>query len=333
MIRTSFWALTFFICLTLPIFYPVEYALDVFVIFAIYASINVMWTLVLGTAGIFSFATTAIFGVAAYAASYLSISHGAPWWAMLPVGVAAGAAGGVLIALPARRLQGIYYGLLTFGLVELCRALVLQTPDLGQVIGLYGADSFSSPEQQGTFRGAVTSHYAAVALLGLVLLVYRGITTGRLGLLLRTSKEAQFAHALGVDVARARLAVFVLSSSVLGLVGGFYAANYRGVSPSIFSFDLLLMLFAMVVIGGIGSASGAVAGTAILVVVDQYFATAGAMRYVAIGVLLFAVTVFANRGLVGLAQRFGDRLTAPGESHHVATTGLPVPDERGVQHD
>jgi branched-chain amino acid transport system permease protein len=244
----------------------------------------------------------------------------------------AGAVGGVVIALPARRLHGIYYGLLTFGLVELCRALVLQTADLGQVVGLYGADSFNSPAQQGTLRGAVVSHYAAVVLLAVVLLVYRGISNGRLGLLLRTSKEAQFAYALGVDVARARLLVFVLSSSVLGLVGSFYAANYRGVSPSIFSFDLLLLLFAMVVIGGVGSAKGALLGTAALVVLDHHFATEGAMRYVAIGLLLFAVTTFANGGFVGLAGRVRERFLLDDAGRPVAE--VAVPDHHAVNaHD
>ncbi len=90
-------------------------------IFAIYAAINLVWMLVLGTAGIFSLATLAIVGAAAYGSAWLSIEHALPWWGMIPVGTVIGLVFGIVIAVPAIRLEGFYYALLTLGLVELCR--------------------------------------------------------------------------------------------------------------------------------------------------------------------------------------------------------------------
>ena len=66
---------------------------------------------------------------------------------------------------------------------------------------------------------------------------------------------------MGIDYQRARLAVFLISSAALGVIGAFYAGYFRAASLSLFGIDLLLLLFAMIVIGGIGRAEGAVIGT------------------------------------------------------------------------
>src|SRR5882757_2010050 len=68
-------------------------------VFAIYAAINIVWTLVIGTAGIFSLATLAVVGAAAYGSAYLSIAHGLPWWGMIAVGPLFGLVFGVVIAI------------------------------------------------------------------------------------------------------------------------------------------------------------------------------------------------------------------------------------------
>ena len=120
-------------------------------------------------------------------------------------------------------------------------------------------------------------------------------------MLLRAARESEpVAKALGVDVVRARFAVFVASSAVLGLTGAFYASYYKGVSPSIFDFGKVLLLFAMMVVGGMGSARGVLLGTALLLFVDQHYLSAGPSRFIAIGVLMLVVTLFTESGLDGL---------------------------------
>ena len=88
----------------------------------------------------------------------------------------------------------------------------------------------------------------------------------RLGLLLRASHrdDEAVAESIGIDYQRARLVVFLISSAGLGVIGGFYAGYFRSASLSLFSIDWLLLLFAMIVIGGIGRAEGAVVGTLVV---------------------------------------------------------------------
>ena len=82
----------------------------------------------------------------------------------------------------------------------------------------------------------------------------------------------------GIDYRRARLHVFLISSAGLGVIGAFYAQFYNSISPQVFSLDQLMLLFAMIVIGGLGRSEGAVIGTAIVVLIDKGLLNLGPIR-------------------------------------------------------
>jgi branched-chain amino acid transport system permease protein len=296
-----FWTTLLVIGGVLPTFYVDDYVYSVLVLFGLYATINLMWSLVIGTAGILSFATLAIVGVGAYLATYMSLHYGWNWPEMFAVALGAGLLLGAVVAAPAIRLRGVYFALLTFGLVELFRSYVSLSDYLGLAYGLFGARSFVPERFDGTHTGSIIAYYAAMGLLVGALVVYWTIQHGRVGLLLRTARESEpVAKALGVDVIRARFAVFVASSAMLGLTGAFYASYYKGVSPSIFDFGKVLLLFAMMVVGGMWSARGVLIGTGLLLFIDQHWLSAGPPRFIAIGALMLAVTLFTERGLDGI---------------------------------
>jgi branched-chain amino acid transport system permease protein len=283
------------------------------VLFCIYVSMNLMWMLVIGTAGMFSFATVAVVGGGAYVAAYLSGgSIGGKDFAgarslnvvlILLAAVAVGALLGAIIAAPTIRLRGVYFALFTIGLAELERAIVKQHESLGANLGLFGASRFLRSDQISTANGRTIHFFVGLALVVFCLIVYRVVNGGRLGLLLRTVRESEsVARGLGVDVVRARFAVFIISSAVLGLIGGFYTAFYGGVSLTIFDFNTLLLLLAMIVVGGLGSPKGAVIGTALLLYIDRTYAdlTQPAWRFIVIGIIMYAITIGTTKGLVGL---------------------------------
>ena len=275
-------------------------------VFAIYAAINVVWMLIIGTAGIFSLATLAVVGTAAYGAAYLSINFGLPWWGMIAIGPAFGLVFGIIIAIPAIRLEGFYYALLTVGIVELCRVYVVQSRALGSATGgLYGAQTFV-PDAMSERGGLVLSYYAAFFVMLAALALYRAINGRRLGLLLRAAPERHeaFAEAIGVNYRAARMQVFLISSAALGGIGGFYATYFKGASPSLFTLESLLLLLAMIVIGGIGTAEGAVTGTLIVVLFDQVFIGLGPVRLMLIAAIMLGTVLFLRGGLFGMATQF-----------------------------
>lgn len=287
--------------------------------FALFVSINLMWMLVIGTAGIYSFATVAVVGACAYFGSYISGGSRAGVdiegarslnIVLMLLGAAAfGALIGALIAAPTIRLRGVYFALFTIGIAELGRAIVKQYDALGRAEGLFGGARFLKESWASTETGRTVHFFVGLALIAFCLLVYRLVDGGRLGLLLRTAREDEgVAKALGIDVVRARFAVFIISSAVLGLIGGFYTGYYGGASLTIFDFNTLLLLLAMIVVGGIGSAKGAVVGTALLLYIDRTYADLDEppWRFVWIGIIMFGITLLTTRGLVGLPAQIRD---------------------------
>ena len=273
--------------------------------FAMYAAINVIWMLTIGTAGIFSLASLATVGVGAYGASALSVYFGFPWWAMWLTSPFFGLVFGVFIAIPAIRLEGFYYALLTVGITELCRAYVTQSQTLGSANGLLGADTFV-PHWMSDRGGLVLGFYLGFAVLLGALALYRMVNGQRLGRLLRAAPEKHeaFAEALGINYRAARIRVFLISSAALGGVGGFYATLLHGATPTLFTMDQLLLLLAMIVIGGIGTTEGAVLGTLIVVLLDKVFIGLGPVRLILIAGIMLATVLFLRGGLFGIPEQY-----------------------------
>lgn len=296
-----FWLVTFLFLLALPLLYPSSYFLGTCVVLALYATYNLMWRLVIGTAGIYSFATLATVGAGAYAASYTSITFGWHWSAMLVVATLVGTVTGFLIAVPAIRLGGVYFALFTLGLVELFRTTVIASRSLGTSQGLFNASSFVPDSVDSPETSVMIAYYGGLLLVGVALGVTWLLDAGRVGLFLRAARESEtVTRALGIGVVSARFHVFLISSAVLGLAGGFYAAFYRGVAPSIFSFNLLVLLLAMMVVGGMHSSRGVLLGTALLLFIDQRYIDEGAKRLIAIGIVMLLASTLTPQGLAGI---------------------------------
>jgi len=333
-----FWVMVGAIAMIIPLIAGTPFLLATMVAFLIYLSMNTMWGLVLGTAGLQSFATVAVAGVSAYAAAYLSVNIGesnaalaaggdcsgirlfgiplVEWWIAIPVASVVGLVVGFLISLPAIRLRGSYFAFLTIGLVELCRAYTGQDKcNLGGAGGLFGASSFIPSDLMGSLTGYRYAYFAAVLLAVVSLLIYWKVNYGRLGLLLRTARESEaVAEVLGVDVVRARIWVFLISSWMLGAAGGFYVSYYKTISPNFFNFSTLLLLFAMVMIGGINSPRGILLGTMLLMFVDRFFVdfSPPEARFVFTGLFLLVVTLLASAGLVSVPDQIRSRLSSHG---------------------
>jgi branched-chain amino acid transport system permease protein len=117
-------------------------------------------------------------------------------------------------------------------------------------------------------------------------------------------KHEAFAAAVGVDYKRARITIFLLTSVALGFIGGFYAAQYRGVAYSIFDFQTVLLGLAMITIGGIGRAEGAVLGTLVVIFLRDVLLELGPWRYLIIGAAMLGVVLFLNNGYFGIRRQF-----------------------------
>ncbi len=327
-----YWIIGLIVAFILPMLVGTNLVLTAATTFALYSSINLMWMLVIGTAGIFSLATLAVVGAAAYLSAWFSIEFGITWPVMLVIGTFVGLIFGVVLGLPALRIDGLYYALLSMGMVELCRVYVVQSRTFGSATGgLYGADTFIPAAWELKTPGLMLGYAAAFVMMLAMLGLYRVVNGERLGLLLATARESEAsAEAIGINYQMARFVVFLISSAGLGLIGGFYAAYFKGASPSLFSIDTVMLLFAMIVIGGLGRADGALVGTALVVLLDKLFADYGAIRFIVIGSIMLGVTLFARNGILGIRDQFvewRDKQKSARRSQRTEKGGEPLPEE------
>lgn len=338
--KPLWWTIGLVLLLFITPFLP-NSMISVVSIFCIYAAINILWTLIIGTAGIFSLATLAVVGVSAYIAAAANVYLGVPWPFMLIIGPMAGLIFGAILAAPSTRLDGLYYALLTMGVAEICRVFVVQLRALTASGGaITNVDSFI-PEDWFLQRPGLLLGFVGAFLLMLgALLVWRLVNSERLGMLLRVAKTSRedeaFAEAVGIDFRRARLMVFIISSAALGVVGAFYAMYYRSISPQIFSLDQLLLLFAMIVIGGLGRAEGAVVGAAIVTIIDKGLIELGPPRIILVALIMIGVTVFAREGLMGARNQFRDfrnRKAGERRARRTEKGGEAMPEEATEVHD
>ncbi|MET0677232.1 MAG: branched-chain amino acid ABC transporter permease [Bradyrhizobium sp.] len=339
--RPIYWVLFLLLLMMGPFLFPqgqMNALLTAGATFGIFAAINVCWTLIIGTASIFSLATYAVVGTAAFITSLLSINYGMPWYTLPPMGAAIGLVFGVLIAVPALRLDGFYYALLTLGLNELFRVFFTTSKQFGAASGgLYGADSFIN-QAWAPYTQSLVAYYASFCLLVASLFVFRFINGKRLGRVLRMAPEKHeaFAAATGVDYKRARITIFLVTSVALGFIGGFYAAQYRGVAYSIFDFQTVLLGLAMLTIGGIGRAEGAVLGTLVVIFLRDVLLELGPWRYLIIGAAMLGVVLFLNNGYFGIRKQFNAwRAKKRGEWRSTRTEkgGETLPEEATEVHD
>lgn len=245
--------------------------------------------------------------------------------------VLAGVAGGLFSPI-AGRLKGAYLGIATFALIFLGQHVLFNAePVTGgyngrpvpplEILGFTFADSPELVVLGVPFGGAERLWYLAVALLLAAAWFARGVLRGRPGRAMNTIRDHETAAGVtGVPVARYRAGVFVLSSMYGGLAGVLVALAFQQTVPEYFGVLLSLDYLAMIVIGGLGSVGGALAGAAFVSLLPQVltrysdalplvaapgaggFSPAEASRML-YGAAVVAVVLFLPGGLLGLASR------------------------------
>ncbi len=220
--------------------------------------------LLIGYAGQVSLGHSAFFGVGAYTSAILAVKTHFPVWAAIILAIIASAVIGLLVA-PILRLKGHYLAMATLGLGFI--AFVFMREMTWLTNGNAGITNIPPLSLPGLAITTEKSEFyliwvAVLAILALCANLVRS-RTGRAIRALHQSDVA--ASAMGVNVSWEKIKVFMLSAALGGLAGGLYAHLQGYIDPNLFYITLSIELVAMVVIGGMDSIWGAVAGAGVLV--------------------------------------------------------------------
>jgi len=272
--------------------------------------------LLTGYAGQISLGHAGLMAAGAFTTGILFKEVNAPFWVTLPASAAMGALIGVIFGLPSLRLRGLYLAVSTLALHFI---VIYLGHEYETKRGFSTGVVIDPPQLAGWTLDHPVAWYFVLAgfalgafLFGVNLLRSR---TGRAWRAIHGRETV--AEALGIPVARYKLAAFVVSSTMTAIAGCLFA-YYRGfVSGEAFSLFLTIQYVAMVIIGGMGSMLGAVLGAVFVVlfpyaieylvgvlpVPESWSGSVFAINYAAFGLVMILFLLFEPQGLVGIWRR------------------------------
>ena len=295
-------------------------------VFVLIAAIGVLGLNVLtGYTGQISLGHAFFLAVGAYTAAVLGGDHHLSAIVWLPAAGVVAAVCGALVGPTALRLRGLYLAIVTIGLVFIGQYVFFNVSSIsggpaGRAIPAVKLGPFDfSPGQQLVVGGASIDrnglyYYLALVLLAVGMLFVRNLARSRPGRAMQAVREREIAATvIGVDLARTKVAAFVISSFMAGISGALYASYLSFVEPGQWSLLLSIQYVAAIIVGGIGTVWGALWGSAVIFalpsILQSLVGGAGSsfpvndVTSVAYGLLIIAFFVFEPRGVVGLAAR------------------------------
>ncbi len=257
--------------------------------------------LVVGFAGQLAIGYVALLTVGAYTASALAEKLGVPAPVALIAAAAAGAVGGVIVGLPALRLRTFYFAMSTLGFATIVTQVALAWTDVtGGGVGLPGP-TFPPPFDSTDGFYALCMVFAAIVT---VLSANAGFSRfGRSLVALRDAEVA--AEACGVGKRRLLMTVFLFSGASAGVAGGLFASLQSYITPDAFTFDLSVLFFTAILIGGRGAILGPLLATALLTVLPEFAAPLVAWSTFLYAALLLIIVLLAPGGIAQLLDRAG----------------------------
>lgn len=324
-LTTKILATTATVGVLLGLNYLFEHGLGDFRINAYYARIlnliginitlAVSLNLINGLAGQFSIGHAGFMAVGGYSATFVTVYYGRVIAGLfgyslddavgaavvmtisLLTGAAAAALAGLAVGIPSLRLRGDYLAIVTLGFSEIIRVIILNIPAVG------GATGF-------TAAIPITNFFWIFAVAILTIVIVRNIAASTFGRVLATIRGDEIAaEAMGISTTRYKVLAFVISAALAGVAGGLSGQLFANpLNPQNLNFVRSIEIIVMIVIGGIGSISGAVFGATTLTILpealrrlDQQFP---GLRMVTYSLLLILTMIFRPQGLFG-RREFG----------------------------
>jgi branched-chain amino acid transport system permease protein len=261
---------------------------------AMFTVLATSWALFSGPTNYISLATAAFFGIGMYIVA-AGLDH-LPFWALIIVAAIAGAVFAAVVGLATLRISGVYFVIFTLGLAELVRQIVAWTQHvMGTSSGLYVL--ITMPDR--------TLYWLLLVLAAIVFLIGWLIGRSRLGFALRIigNDEVVAVHS-GINTARAKVVLFVISSTFASITGALVAPRWSYVEPSIaFSPFLTFEVVIMALLGGVHRLWGPLLGVIPFALLWEFIsAKFPAQTPLLLGISFLLIVYVIPQGVVGLVE-------------------------------
>jgi branched-chain amino acid transport system permease protein len=255
--------------------------------------------LIVGFAGHLAIGYVALLTLGAYTTSVLvagNVLPPVPVFAALPIAGCVGAVFGVIVGLPALRLRTFYFAMSTLGFATIVTQIALAWQSVtGGGIGIVG------PEFPAPFNTAWGYYYLCIGFAAFTTWMSANVAHSRFGRALIAVRDAEVAaEATGISKPRMLIAIFLFAGALAAIAGGLFASLQTYITPDAFTFDLSILFFIAILIGGRGSILGPMLGTIILTILPEIAAPLAAWSTFLYAVLLLVIVLAMPGGIAAL---------------------------------
>ncbi|MGL3209946.1 branched-chain amino acid ABC transporter ATP-binding protein/permease [Bradyrhizobium sp. BR 1433] len=255
--------------------------------------------LVVGFAGHLAIGYVALLTLGAYTTSVLvagNVMPAIPVFVALPIAGLIGAIFGVVVGLPALRLRTFYFAMSTLGFATILTQIALAWQSVtGGGIGIAG------PEFPPPFNTPWGFYALCIAFAALTTWMSANVARSRFGRALIAVRDAEVAaEASGISKPKMLIAIFLFAGALAAIAGGLFASLQTYITPDAFTFDLSVLFFIAILIGGRGSILGPMLGTIILTILPEIAAPLAAWSTFLYAVLLLVIVLVMPGGIAAL---------------------------------
>ena len=255
--------------------------------------------LILGYGGMVSFGHAAYLGIGSYSVAVMAFYgiHSGPLQWLVAIGASAVVA--LAIGSVSIRTSGIYFIMITLAFTQMLYFLGISVDEYGgdDGMGLKRLSQFGNLIDLGD---PVAFYYLVLAILVLTLVIVHRLVRSRFGMVIRAAKSNEArTRAIGFSPYAYRLVAFVIAGAICGLAGALYVNHTKYLSPHIMHWTISGDIMFMVILGGMGSTAGPVAGALVLLVLENLLSGWTEHWQIIFGPFLVLVVLFAKRGLAG----------------------------------
>lgn len=245
--------------------------------------------LIIGITGQFSIGHAGFLAVGAYVSAIFTMKLQLPFSLGLVMGGVAAALAGLLIGIPSLRLKGDYLAIATLGFGEIIRITFLNIDYVGGASGM-----------QVSHMTDWTTLFVCMLITIIVIVNFTNSTHGRACISVRENEIA--ADAMGINTTYYKVMAFALGSFFAGIAGGLYAHNFYIIQPTNFGFLKSFDILIFVVLGGLGSMSGAVISAILLTIISTFLQDYPETRMIIYSLVLIIMMLYRPQGLMGTKE-------------------------------
>lgn len=298
-IKPLYWALAglaFAALLPLPID---DYYRSVLWTVGIYVLLGLSLNIIVGYAGLFQLGHAAFYAIGAYTASLLNLKLGVPLLATMPIAVLVAGLAGFIVSRPILHLRGDYLAIVTIAFGEIIRMLLVNNVG-GVTGGANGLFAVAPLEIFGfRFTSVLSNYYLVLFFVAVTVIGINRLENSRLGRAWMYVREDQVAaEAMGIDTVQVKALAFVIGSAWAGLAGVLFVGRIGSVSPELGSFLESVIMFSIVVLGGVGSIPGVLVGALGMIGLPEIFRFVRDWRDGFVGLAMVLMMIFRPGGLL-----------------------------------